>query len=410
MQLRNRFYLSDIAGAEGDSRIERLTASTGWIKPLWILPRAWCVTTSIQAKGVPHHKTAALVRLHLNRLAPFADCGVYACRSGDWVHLWFWENRRVRELCAKHGLDFATLQLAPESVCFPKRQEGTVLYQCQQGIEAQLWHNGLLIDSAWWPDRINADAWQAWRPTSAAGTGARSQVASWSEMMPSYVTPVESIPPVEHARLSEPWGRNLLGVQWWHVLKDFRMDMLLAVAGGLLAGFAAYLTTQWWTLQSLQVETEKKIASLSIRVDPLNEMRSQALLRQQWVNKLVSLRNEDSIQELLKGLQSVLQQQEAALREFEYLDGEIRLMLVPVNTELNIASLTQDLEAVPKLSNLRLLPDSDARVMRISAKIQRFGKPTGELRVLGQLQKPADSAKVDQPSLINRSGKREKGE
>lgn len=412
MQLRNRYYLSDFAASanssSSDNGKEKFVLRAGWIKPLWILPRAWCVTTSLQAKGVPRHKTAALVQLHLGRLAPFADCGVYACRSGDWVHLWFWENRRVRELCAENDLDFDSLQLAPESVCFPKRKEGAVVYQCKDGIEAQLWYQGVLIDSAWWPDRISAEEWDVWRPTSAAGT--RSQLVSWPEKMPSYITPGEVSPVDKTARLAEPWGRNLLGVQWWHAIKAFRVDTLLVLAGGLMAGFTAYLSMQWWTLQSLQKETEEKIAALSVRVDPLNEARSKALLQQQWINKLVALRNQDGIQDLLKSLQPVLQQQEAVLREFEYLDGELRLTLVPINTELNIASLIQDIESLPKLSNIRLLPDSDVRVVRLSAKMQRVGKSSVDAKILGQVQKAVEPLKNDQPLSIYRSGKREKGE
>ncbi|MET3119125.1 hypothetical protein AAKU64_003364 [Undibacterium sp. GrIS 1.8] len=414
MQLRNRYYLSDYAESVGLLKSERSgeksAQKTGWIKPLWILPRAWCVMTSLQVKGVPRHKTSALVQLQLNRLAPFADCGVYACRSGDWVHLWFWENRLVRDFCAKTGLDFNSLQLAPESVCFPKFKDGAVLYECKEGIEAQLWHQDTLIDTAWWPDLISDQEWIEWRPTSAAATGVRSELLNWPEKMPARVISVEAKPIRDFARLAEPWGRNLLGTQWWHVIKDFRIDILLIATFGLLAGFAAYLSIQWWTLQTLKKITEEKISTLSVRVDPLNDARSKALSQQQWINKLAALRSQDGIQDMLKSLQPVLQQQEAALREFEYLDGELRLTLVPINTELNIASLIQDMESLPKLSNLRLLPDSDVRVVKVSAKMQRLGKPSGELRVLGQLQTPTEPVKADQSPSTYRSGKREKGE
>jgi hypothetical protein len=148
---------------------------------------------------------------------------------------------------------------------------------------------------------------------------------------------------------------------------------------------------------------------LSVLVDPLNEARSKALLQQQWINKLVALRNQDGIQDLLKSLQPVLQQQEAVLREFEYLDGELRLTLVPINTELNIASLIQDIESLPKLSNIRLLPDSDVRVVRLSAKMQRVGKSSVDAKILGQVKKTVEPVKNDQPLSIYRSGKREKG-
>lgn len=406
MPLRNRLYLSDVPDDADEAALEARSGNLGWIKPLWILPRAWCVTTSLQAKGVPKHKTAAFVNLHLARLAPFADSGVYACRSGDWVHLWFWENQRVRTICEKHGLDFSNLQLAPESVCFPKVKEGAVLLNCLQGVEAQLWHQGLLLDSAWWPEVIDTSTWQRWRPTAAAATGARAELAAWPE----------ALPPVSQqlggrnsaTTLSEPWAHNILGKKWWHALKEIRGEKLQLIAGGMLMLCVSYLGTQWWILQTQQHSVETKIATLSPLIEPLNAARSKAMESQQWVNKLAGLRSQDDVRDLLKSLQPVLQQQEAALREFEYLDGEVRLMLVPIGTELNIVTLTQELEALPKLSNIRLLPDSDARLTRVSAKMLRLGKPT-EIKVLGQTQVLKDSART--PTVqVERSGKREKGE
>lgn len=411
MQLRNRYYLSDLPDDVDDAALEARRVNPGWIKPLWILPRAWCVTTSLQAKGVPQHKTVALVNLHLGRLAPFADSGVYACRSGDWVHLWFWENQRVRTFCEKYGLDFATLHLAPESVCFPKLKDGAVLQQCLQGVEAQLWHQGLLLDSTWWPEMIDNATWQSWRPTAAAASGARAAVASWPETLPTLVAQLDAPDVRSSVSLSEPWAYNLLGKKWWHALKEIRSEKLILLAAGVLMVWVGYLAAQWWTLQTQQNRVETKIESLSPLVEPLNIARSKAIEGQQWVNKLASLRGQDDVKELLLSLQPVLQHQEAAIREFEYLDGEIRLMLVPINTELNLVALTQDLEALPKLTNIRLLPDSDARITRVSAKMLRLGKPN-EIKVLGQTQVSENvNNSLKSPSvLIDRSGKREKGE
>lgn len=365
MPLRNRNYLSDLAGAKDASTKSKYSSL---ISRLWVLPRAWCVTTSLPAKGVPRHKLAALVRLHLDRLAPFADYGVYACRSADWVHLWFWENQRVRAICDKQGLDFSVLQCAPESVCFPKIRDGAILYRCVEGVEAQLWHSGALLDSAWWPGEIDLATWQAWRPTAAASSGPRSQIAVWPEFLPS-TSP--RIPNVDNASsLSRPWGRNLLGEPWWRGLTGIRIDMVYVAISCLLLGFAGYLSAQWWSLQRAEIVVEKKIDTLSPRIDPVQSARSNALAQQEWVNQLAKLRNQDGVDQILDSLQPVLQKQDAALREFEYFAGEIRMTVVPINTEIDIVELTKDMEALPRFSNLRLLPDSDSHVMKISGKVR----------------------------------------
>lgn len=363
MPLRSQFYLSD-ATRNAATADERRRIRSGWLKPLWVLPRAWCVTASLHAKGVPRHKTAALVRLHLSRLTSFVDSGVYACRVGDWVHLWFWENQRVRDFCLAHDLDFAGIRLAPESVCFPRIRDGAVIYRGIEGVEAQLWHNGLLLDSAWWPEMIDAATWQAWRPTSAASSVGSAMPAAWPEALPA-ISPLS-----EHLGLSAPWASNLLGEKWWHNFKRIRVGILYAGLAGLLLGLAGFWGAQWLTLQQMQSSAEKEIASLSAQVEPVSAARERALEYLQWSNQISRLSSQIDVNDTIKMLQPVLQLQEAALREFEYADGEMRLVLVPINTELNIAALTQQLESLPMFANIRLLPDSDVRVLHVSAKIR----------------------------------------
>lgn len=363
MPLRSQFYLSD-ATCNATTVDERGRIHSGWLKPLWVLPRAWCVTASLHAKGVPQHKTAALVHLQLSRLTSFVDSGVYACRVGDWVHLWFWENQRVRNFCLAHDVDFAGIRLAPESVCFPKIREGAVIYRCIEGVEAQLWHNGLLLDSAWWPQMIDVATWQTWRLTSAASSVGSAMPVAWPDALPAI------LPLPEHLGLSAPWASNLLGEKWWHNFKIIRIGILYAGLAGLLLGLAGFWGAQWLTLQQMLSNTEKEISSLSAQVKPVIAARNRALEYLQWSNQISRLSSQIDVNGAIKMLQPVLQLQEAALRDFEYADGEMHLVLVPINSELNIAALTKQLEALPMFANIRLLSDSDVRVLHVSAKIR----------------------------------------
>ncbi|MBI1891034.1 MAG: hypothetical protein HYS18_10330 [Burkholderiales bacterium] len=379
MLLHNRLYLSDAAAQ--DQASER-NALFGLRKTLWILPRAWCATASIQAKGIPRHKTAEFVRLHLTRLAPFVDSGAYACRSGDWVFLWFWENQRVREFCQRNELDFDSITVAPESVCFPKRQEGTVLYRCSEGVEAQLWHQGRLVDSAWWPGSLDATTWAEWQPTAAASAAGRGVPVSWPESLPHIVNGSPG-----DASLNKPWASNLLAPQWWTGLKTVRLGASIVLLSALLVGYAGYLATQWLTLQRMQNDVDKKIEALSSRIDPLQAARAKALEYQYWTAQIARLAKQNGIRPLLESFKPILLQQEAALREFELSEDEVRMMLVPMVTELNIAAIIQQLEALPNLANIQLLPNSDPRAMRLTAKLRKFGVPASA----GEAIKPAKS-------------------
>lgn len=370
MPLRNLFYLSEFALGTGGKVKTQQRILANWLKPLWVLPRAWCVTETLQAKGVPRHKTAAFVRLHLARLSPFVDGGVYACRVGDLVHLWFWENQRVRDFCLTHQLDFTTINLAPESVCLPKLRDGAVLHRCIEGVEAQLWYKGMLQDSAWWPKLIKNEDWQAWLPSATALGSGRTMPVAWPEDLPQMDGGLRQR---TSANLQKPWAANLLGEKWWRGIKEMRSGLFFKLSGGIFLGLAGYWFAQWWYLQHALHQVDHEIATLSIRVDPIFAARSKALAYLQWTSKTATLHQKTALNETLRILTPVLLQQEVALRELEYGDGELRLILVPVNSELNITAIIQQFEAIPNLANIRLLPESDTRTLRISAKIKPLG-------------------------------------
>ncbi|MDP2964088.1 MAG: hypothetical protein Q8N54_15160 [Sulfurimicrobium sp.] len=373
MPLRNLYCLSDSAAVAGGQQRNR----SGWMKPLWVVPRAWCVTASLQAKGVPRHKTAAFIRLHLARLAPFVDSGVYACRTGDWVHLWFWENQRVRDFCETHQMDFAALDLAPESVCLPKISDGAVLHRCIEGVEAQLWHKGALLDSAWWPKQIDGSDWQAWRPTAAAAGSGRAKPAAWPESLPPMAISSPHPGRQPSAHLLKPWASNVLGEKWWRGFKEIRSGLFFTLSGSVLLGFTGYLSAQWLYVQQELNRVDLEISALSSRVEPVLTARGKTRAYLQWTSQVAKLNQQVGIGDTLHVLAPVLIQQETALREFEYGDGELRLTLVPVNSELNIEAIIQQLEALPKLSDIRLLPENDARILRISAKISPMDSMDG---------------------------------
>ena len=406
MLLRDLLYLSDAPAAARQPR-----PRPSRLKPIWVIPRAWCATTVLQAKGVPRHKTAAFVRLNLSRLAPFVDCGVYACRTGDWVHLWFWENRRVRDFCDRHDIDFPTILLAPESVCRPKGRDGVLMQQCIEGIEAQLWQKGLLLETAWWPQAIDTQTWQAWRLAAKSTGSNRIAADSWPDALPNMagLTAGHALP--AHAGLSAPWAGNLLVDQWQNYLRQLRPAMFLLLATGLVLGLAGFWSVKWLVMQHEQGRIANQIEALSKRVEPLNKARTQALDDLQWTTQLFKLRGENSVIDVLNNLQPVLERQEALLREFEYVDGELRLLLVPLNSEINMAAVIQQLEAQPGLSNVRLLPDSDMRVLRVSAKM-RGGVAASPMVVLSKPSgvHPDAVAAPLAPPLGQNEGKRERGE
>lgn len=181
-----------------------LLQAGGWFGPRQcVVPRADCLHRRLPFGGVPANQREQALALAAEREAPAAG-GRHAVRwQGDVAQLWLLPAERSASLSGDEVLVAESSLLPP-----PRTPDADRLVAVQRGVEGQVWREGELRASRWWPSVPDGDAWA--RFLRASG-------------LP--VPPDPRAPPVEtHPLLSEPWGR----------------------AGGRLAWAPAQLESAFW--------------------------------------------------------------------------------------------------------------------------------------------------------------------
>lgn len=182
-----------------------LLQAGGWFGPRQcVVPRADCLHRRLPFGGVPANQREQALALAAERAAP-AMGGRHAVRwQGDVAQLWLLPAERAASLAGDEVLVAESSLLPP-----PAAPDAERLVAVQRGVEGQVWRDGELRASRWWPSAPDHDAWARFLRSSG---------------LP--VPPVPQAPPVEtHPLLPEPWGR----------------------AGGRLAWAPAQLESAFWT-------------------------------------------------------------------------------------------------------------------------------------------------------------------
>src|SRR5690606_19030362 len=154
----------------------------------WVVPRADCQYRRADLSGMPprHRETAA--RLAATRYLPPADAVAHIAWREGFAHLWIWSS-------PPGGVAAGDQRWLPESLLFaPPAQDEARILRTARGFEGQLWMDGQLVLSQWWPHVPDSGAWQRFL---RAG-GLESDIA---------------VPAPLSLPWSEPWGegrRNLL--------------------------------------------------------------------------------------------------------------------------------------------------------------------------------------------------------
>lgn len=120
----------------------------------WVALRGECQYRQHDFSGIPSRQRAAAAALHVKRYLPNANAIARIGWQGAIAHFWIWEKPLP---AAQKG----RIRWIPESALRrPVIANGQHLVRCQSGVEGQVWSDGRLIASQWWPDTPAAENWQ----------------------------------------------------------------------------------------------------------------------------------------------------------------------------------------------------------------------------------------------------------
>ena len=120
----------------------------------WVVPRSECQYRQADLSAIPARQRAAAAALAAKRHQPTAGAATHIGWRRGVAHLWVWASPPEEVASGEQRWLPETLLLPPAS------QDGPRLLRLARGTEGQLWRDGQLLLSQWWPQVPDDDAWQ----------------------------------------------------------------------------------------------------------------------------------------------------------------------------------------------------------------------------------------------------------
>jgi len=279
----------------------------------WVLSRRATRQTAFTFPAdIPEGKRKALLRVQVRRWAPFPNAKYVAQWSGNRASVYAWNDDEVRQAISDAGLSERRAVVYPEAFVRSPMQNGARLVPAIEGFEAQVWQEGFLAFSRWWPHQPSQLEWTLF--LRSAGVSSDHQRSAAPE-------------PATADFLDSPWIRQdgYLGGSW-SVLEDPRY----AIAGAaLLATPFIYLGTEYITLAVSNTRVQSQIETLSAETQGIRKIRSEAITNLDEIEDFLSLEIYPSQFEILTMSLGLLQPLNVKIPEWTYDVGSLSITLRP---------------------------------------------------------------------------------
>lgn len=311
-------------GLEGD-------AGRRWGRATLVVARGLCRLKWFALAHVPAHERADALRVQALAWQPFDDSALCLVLGDDEGLAVAWDARQVREALAERGVRPDACKVLPEVLLRAPGADGPRLVRMSDGVEGQVWRNGRLVASRWWPE---APAPEAWRLFAQSLSG---EAASWT--LPT----VDDAP----AWLNKPWAVPLAD----QAHDQARESRLVDVALAALVFCAGVVGAQWWGVERSLRDQLASNADQRARLGPVLAERDAALQRSaeagQWAQWLIPT---VLPVELFEALHEALAKRQVVVKELDWRGDKLRMGL-QVPAALPRSELLKGVQSVRQFAN-----------------------------------------------------------
>ena len=119
----------------------------------WVVPRSECQYRQADLAALPPRQRVAAARLAAARYQPTPGSLTHIAWRQGVAHLWIWVAPPAEVATQEQ-------RWIPESLLLPPHGDGPRLLQLARGTEGQVWKDGQLATSQWWPGVPDRESWQ----------------------------------------------------------------------------------------------------------------------------------------------------------------------------------------------------------------------------------------------------------
>jgi len=319
----------------------------------WVLSRRSTRQTVFTFPAeLPDAKRKALIGLQVRRWAPWPNVKFSAYWAANRATVYAWNDDDVKTAIAEAGLSARRCIVTPESFVRRPLQDGVRLVTALDGFEGQVWQNGFIAFSRWWPRQPGQSEWDMF---------VRSAGLPLDQFAGQVPTP-QDVPFLE-----SPWTHQqnyLAGA--WAMLEDPRYA---AVAAAVVAAPFVYLAVQYATLAVSNARVNSQIEQITLETQGVRKQRSQALANLDEIDDFLSLEVYPTQFEILTTSLSLLQPMNAKIAEWTYDVGTLSFTLRPTQ-ELEPTFLITAFEKIGLFSNVTATRSGQEGLIRVRMDVQ----------------------------------------
>ena len=319
-----------------------------------MLARALCHFKSLDLAHVPERARSQALVLQLTQISPYRVTGHHAVWRDGHAMLWYWDDERRQRGMLEAMVSAPRASVVPESVFYPALPDGLRLLACLSGVEGQYWQNGRLLGSRWWDAAPDAGEWLSFQRGLGLGADQRDL----------------TVPDAQRLELhpEQPFlSAATAGAGSW---RNERVAYALLVVLLCLptAWFAACMLKTQLALNSARAgngEIERK-------AQPLLAAREEATRIAAHLRALAALSPFPGQPDLMARVASALPKGAVYLKEWDFHDDQLKLVLVLINTAVSSSELVGALQKINGFDNVQAAPSNDPKVLVLSMQIARI--------------------------------------
>lgn len=290
--------------------------------------------------------------------------------------VWVWDADRLGADFQAQNLNPNRAEVLPESLLHPPLPDGLRLVACLDGSEGQLWHDGYLMHSRWWPAAPTDAEWLNFQRDAAISPELQSSVAP-------HLSELNWLP--------QPWASSVPAGREGGLTSPYETWLVSAVILVLAVMTSWYGIQLGKTRQAIELrKSELKTAEADAR--PILEARQRALDALARIRLLQKADLYPNPLEMMAAVAKLLPKDGAYLNEWDYRDGKLKITVISPG-KLTGSALIKALLDSGWFGEVRAAPAGDPSTLTLTMEV----KPWSEIREkVGDESAPKDGAKPEQ--------------
>lgn len=313
----------------------------------------------------------------VRKRSPHARPGFLADWQGARAGVFVWDEAQVEQAAAAYGFKPKALTILPETVLREKGPDGVRLVAALDGFEAQLWADGFLTASRWWPTQPSDAQWQTFlRAAGLEGSGAPPA-------------------PVEAAWLDKPWIRQ---GAWLSVLRAAATPERLAAAlAVLLLAPSAFFLAKLASVNTARAGIEAEITRESRGAESILEARRIATVNRGAVEQLVKLQPYPPPLAQMAQASGIIAGTTLKTESWEYDNGTL---VVTLRGQADAATLVRQFEDSPMFAGVSSATAGGENILQLRMNVE----PQSALAMTAVPPPPMQGAQPMPPSTTPPAG------